>query len=550
MKKLIVAGAAIAVGAAVAWSYRTELMLGVVKFQSDREYPIAENKEIQWQQGPAEPTGEQRPPNIVVIMLDDVGYNDISAIGTGVANGALKTPSIDALAQQSTVFTNGYAGNATCAPSRAMTMTGRYPTSTGFEFTPFPGSSKTIAAVANSLNGPGEPETRASDANNTPYPEQGLPGSEQTIAEMLATKGYHNVHIGKWHLGRSAESSPNAQGFDESLLMQSGLYLPEDHPDVVNAKIDFDPIDRFLWARLRYAASYNNPTIDPKTSDAFEPRGYITDYYTEEAVKVIHANKNRPFFLYLAHWGIHTPLQATREDYEAVGDIKPHRLRVYAAMMRSLDRSVQKVMQALEDAGVADNTMVVFTNDNGAPGYVGLSELNAPYRGWKLSFFEGGIKVPYFVKWPKGVEAPAVSDVPVGHIDILPTIAAITGAAPEAKIDGIDLLTIVNERQPETRPLYFQSGFLQAVRFGQHKLMRSQLQNKLWLFDLENDPTEQINLAEQRPELVAELTKMIDDHQAQGVGALYPYSLEAPIAIDKTLDQPIEDSDEVVYWAN
>ena len=145
-------------------------------------------------------------------------------------------------------------------------------------------------------------------------------------------------------MGRTNGMAPNDQGFDESLLMHSGMYLPEEHPDVVNAKIEFDPIDKFLWARLRYSASFNNASND----DTFEPGGYLTDYWTDESVKVIEAYRNRPFFLYLAHWGTHTPLQATRTDYEAVGDLGSHILQVYAAMMRAIDRSVGRILQALE----------------------------------------------------------------------------------------------------------------------------------------------------------------------------------------------------------
>ena len=243
-----------------------------------------------------------------------------------------------------------------------------------------------------------------------PFEAQGLPGEEVTVAELLKDAGYHTIHIGKWHLGRSEESRPTAQGFDESLLMASGLYLPEDDPDVVNAKLDFDPIDKFLWARMQYAASYNN-------GDWFEPGGYLTDYWTDEASKVIEANRDRPFFLYLAHWGVHTPLQATREDYEAVGDIQPERLRVYAAMIRALDRSVGRIMDKLEEEGLSDNTVIVFTSDNGGAGYIGLPEVNAPYRGWKITLFEGGIRVPMFVSWPGKIPAGTQIDTPVARPD-------------------------------------------------------------------------------------------------------------------------------------
>ena len=289
------------------------------------------------------------------------------------------------------LFNQAYAGNGTCAPSRAMLMTGRYPTRTGFEFTPTPpGMGRTVSTIGNRLERGALPPidyNRDVGENATPFEDMGLPGKEITIAEILKSKGYHTVHIGKWHMGKNAESRPNAQGFDESLLMENMLYLPENDPRVVNAKLDFDPIDQFLWARGQFANSYNMEGL-------FEHGGYLTDYWTDESLKVIEANKNRPFFLYLAHWGVHTPLQATKEDYNAVGDIEPHRLWVYAAMLRALDRSVGRVVQKLEDEGLAEDTIVILTNDNGGAGYIGLPDVNDPYRGWKLTMFEGGISVP------------------------------------------------------------------------------------------------------------------------------------------------------------
>ena len=335
----------------LAWFKRIDLMLGLVKLKTDREFTVAPNREIAWEEGPQTSATEarERPPNIILILADDLGYNDISTFGGGVAGGRVQTPHIDQLAAQGAVFEQAYAGNATCAPSRAMIMTGRYPTRTGFEFTPTPsGMGPMVSMVANSLDN-GLPPSRFNDsgAENSPsYEEQGLPSSEVTVAEVLRDKGYHTAHIGKWHLGRGEGFAPMDQGFNESLLMASGLYLPEDDPGVVNAKLDFDPIDKFLWARLNFAASFNNPG-----DERFEPGGYLTDYWTDESIKMIKANRNQPFFLYLAHWGTHTPLQATREDYEAVGDIKPHRLRVYAAMIRALDRSVGRIMATLEEAG-------------------------------------------------------------------------------------------------------------------------------------------------------------------------------------------------------
>ena len=350
LKKILIGLAAvIAVTGAAAWFNKKSIILYLVTHAN--RVDVAPNREIAWDKGPDVPQAPdaERPPNIIMIVADDLGINDISTFGGGVAGGLVPTPNIDRLAARGAIFNTAYAGTGTCAPSRAMLMTGRYPTRTGFEFTPTPsGMGRVVSMFGNDMNSGMPPIVwnRSADESAMPFEEQGLPGEEVTVAELLKQSGYHTIHIGKWHLGRSETSRPTAQGFDESLLMASGLYLPEDDPGVVNAKLDFDPIDKFLWPRMQYAASFNN-------SDWFEPGGYLTNYWTDEAKKVIEANRNRPFFLYLAHWGVHTPLQATREDYEAVGDIQPERLRVYAAMVRALDRSICEVMDKLEEEGIA-----------------------------------------------------------------------------------------------------------------------------------------------------------------------------------------------------
>ena len=336
----------IAAIASVAWWNRIEIALTAINLVSAPD--VAPHRAVNWQQDLTEKSaasdGATRPPNVILILADDLGYNDISTFGGGVAGGQVQTPAIDQLAAEGVVFEQSYSGTATCAPSRAMLLTGRYPSRTGFEFTPTPAGLRPIARmVRESLDYSHPVSDRHIEVTKEipPFEQQGLPSSEVTIAEMLKARGYYTAHIGKWHLGRSEGFTPNDQGFDDSLLMESGLYLPIDDPNVVNARVNVDPMDRFVWEGMHFAASFNN-------EGAFEPGGYLTDYWTDEAIKVIQANKNRPFFLYLAHWGVHAPLQATREDYEAVGDIKPHRLRVYAAMIRALDRSVARIHDALD----------------------------------------------------------------------------------------------------------------------------------------------------------------------------------------------------------
>ena len=555
MKKLLFVAVALLVGVAFGWWNRIDLLLMVVKYQSDREFEVGPARDLAWQAGPEQPVLPvgQRPPNIVFILADDLGYNDISTFGGGVAGGKVKTPNIDQLAAEGVVYEQSYAGNATCAPSRAMLMTGRYPTRTGFEFTPTPsGMGPVVSAISNSMDN-GLPESRFNDelaAGGLPYEQQGLPTSEVTIAEILHEKGYYTAHIGKWHLGRGEGQKPNDQGFDDSLLMASGLYLPEDDPNVVNAKLDFDPIDQFLWARLNFAASFNNGG-----DQRFQPGGYLTDYWTDEAVNVIRANKNRPFFLYLAHWGPHTPLQATREDFNAVGDIKPHRLRVYAAMMRAIDRSVGRINKTLKEEGLAENTIVVFSSDNGGAGYIGLPGVNAPFRGWKQTNFEGGLRVPMFIKWPAGLEAGTRVLNPVAHIDLMPTLAAAAGGdLPEGvAIDGVDILPLATGHPGaawDRKTLFWQSGYYRGVRHEDWKLQVSDSPAKTWLYNLAEDPTERINLSDSNPEKLAELQALLDQHKTSARDQLYPFVAEMPVAVDKSLNEPFVAGDEYIYWPN
>ena len=556
MKKylLVVAGLMLIAGV-LAYQNQTKLLLALMKYQSANEYEVGPPRDIPWSQGPKDTfvSLSERPPNVILIVADDLGYNDISTFGGGLADGRVKTPHIDQLAADGVVFSQSYSGAGTCAPSRAMLMTGRYPTRTGFEFTPTPsGMAPMLSRISAEMGRGGPPMIydAALDESKPPYEQQGLPSEEVTIAEILKGRGYATFHIGKWHLGRKDGMAPHEQGFDQSLLMASGLFLPEDHPNVVNAKLDFDPIDQFLWARMGFANSFN-----PGDEDPFEPGGYLTDYWTDESINIIKANKNRPFFLYLGHWGVHTPLQATREDYEAVGDIKPHRKRVYAAMIRSLDRSVGRINGALEEAGIADNTLVVFTNDNGGPGYIGLPDINKPFRGWKISQFEGGIRVPLMMKWPARISPGTVSDEPVAHIDVMPTLTAAANARePEGVvIDGENLLPLATGLGIEAwdrDTLFWQSGHYRAVRHKDWKLQVTERPAKIWLFNLAEDPTEQINLATSMPDKVAELLALLDAHAADARPALYPAVLESAITIDKTIVEPFEEGDDYIYWPN
>ncbi|MEM1249241.1 MAG: sulfatase-like hydrolase/transferase [Acidobacteriota bacterium] len=542
---LVALGVLLALGA-IAWTYRLELLLEVVGRRT--QIDALPTQVIEWQSG-ADPLGrpaQERPPNIVVILADDLGWNDLTWLGGGVAGGTVPTPNIDSLAKNGVHFANGYSANGTCAPSRAALLSGRYGTRFGFEFTPTPpGFATMVPRLMSSKGRVRSSIIKRSDAG-LPFDEMGMPASEISLAELLEPAGYHSVHIGKWHLG-GGQMAPHYQGFDESLLSRSGLFLPENDPGVVNSKQEFDGIDRFLWKALPFAASFNG-------GPAFEPGGYLTDYYTDEAVKVIEANKDRPFFLYLAHWAVHTPLQALQADYDALSHIEEHRLRVYAAMVRSLDRSVGRVLEALRAHGLEENTLVFFTSDNGAPGYIGQPRVNEPFRGWKISFFEGGIHVPYLFQWPARLEGGQVYEAPVHGFDIFSTVAAAAGVDVPADrtIDGVDLVPYVTGEVEGTphESLFWRSGGYQVALSDGYKLQKSDPPGKTWLFHLASDPTEQNNIAEAEPERVEALEALLAQHNAAQMDPLWPSQVASPIAIDKTLDQNEAEDDEFIYWHN
>ena len=500
---------------------------------------VGPNQEIIWQQGPD--TRSDDRPNIIVIVADDLGINDMTDYDDLDPSGTINTPNIDFIANSGIKFKNAYSGSATCAPSRGMIVTGRYATSTGYEFTPVPDG---MARAINLFN-PEETRYMAESVESNPlFDNQGLPAEEITFAETLKDAGYYTAHIGKWHLGRGPVFAPLSQGFDESLMMASGLFLPEDDPNVVNAYLPWDPIDKFLWAILDYAASFNESS---ERDNWFEPKGYLTDYYTDEALKVIEANKNRPFFLYLAHWGVHTPLQALKSDYDKLTHIDNHIERVYAAMIMSLDRSVGRIVQSLEANGLSDNTWIIFTSDNGGANYIGLRYINSPYRGWKLTLFEGGIKVP-LIFWKDGIASQEVAQRAM-HIDIMPTIHGLINEELTHSVDGIDLFA--DEYDLNQRPIFWKTGHNKVVIKDNWKLQVEEYSQKQWLFNLADDPTEQLELSDQYPEKVYELKALINQHSEGAKNFIYKPPLLANVDVDRNLKEAVEEGhseDEESVW--
>ena len=545
-KRWIALGVVALIGAGGYWGFQENKYRLPGMIQDWRD-PVQPNHAVVWQQGPgAAPVtapGTKRPPNIILIVADDLGWNDISLNGGGVAGGIVKTPNIDALARQGLNFTTAYAANATCSPSRAAMMTGRYPTRFGFEFTAVP-----TAFAENLAHGGGLGPLKAVFhkeliTDDIPdYPDMGVPPSEITIAEAVKAAGYHTIHIGKWHLGEAPRLQPNAQGFDESLAILAGgaKFLPDDDPDTVNAKLPWDPIDRFIWANLRHAVTFNG-------GKRFHPQGHMTDYFAAEAEKAIDANKNRPFFMYLAFNAPHTPLQATREDYDRLPQIKDHKTRVYGAMIAQLDRRIGDVMAKLKQAGIDDNTLVIFTSDNGGvwdDGYedhgpADVHALNGALRGTKGTLFEGGHRVPFIARWPGKIKAGSENKALIAHVDMPATLASLTGInlPADAAPDSFNVLPALLGESETARehaifhvggtktPLTLRHGnwkFMEAGKggYGKAAAKKDSGGNQVQLYDLSQDPSEQNNLAEKLPEKAKEFGDFL--RQAREAGRTRP----------------------------
>ena len=517
--------------------------------------PIGPTQEVTWERGPevASAPPSERPPNVVVILVDDMGWNDLTWNGGGVADGTVLTPNIDSLAREGVEFSMGYAGNATCAPSRAALLTGRYPPRFGFESTPAPAAmGKMVSSMANANRPVGQPETLFFEDRVSEVPDmnaQGMPPSEITLPEVLRNQGYRTLMFGKWHLGATEGQRPTDQGFDEFLGFYAGgsLFGAEDDPNIVNSKQEFDPIDTFVWKVLAFAVRKDNES-------RFTPPEYMTDYLSQEAVKAIEANRNRPFFIYLAYNAPHNPLQATRADYDALSHIEDHATRVYGAMIRSLDRGVGEVLEALRRNGLEENTLVVFSSDNGGAGYLGIPDLNKPYRGWKMTFFEGGLHSPFFMKWPAVLPKGVVVDSPISHIDVFSTVAAAAGAAvpSDRVIDGVDLVPYATGQktgEPHDA-LFWRSGGLHMVMADGWKLQVDGRQKKRWLFNLNEDPTELHNRIAEEPARARELQAKLDSFNADMGPRHFPVLVEGAIPIDRTLADPHQPDEEFAYWPN
>jgi len=416
---------------------------------------------------------DSRRPNIVFILVDDLGWRDVGFMGSRY----YETPNIDRLAREGSFFTAAYASAPNCAPSRASLLTGQY--------TPRHG--------VYTVNNPARGDARLRKLIPTPNRTELDPGAT-TIAEALRTAGYVSASIGKWNLGDDPDFGPVSQGFD----VDFGVSFP-DH---------FGP-----WRDVPL----------PEGEAAAEGE-YLTDRLTTEAVSFIEENRDRPFFLYLPHYAVHTPIQAKAEmvmKYEGKEPDGDQQHPTYAAMIESVDQGVGQVLNKLDELGLSEDTVVFFFSDNGGFGPVTSM---APLRGSKGMLYEGGIRVPLVVRWPGRIEQGREIDTPVHGIDFLPTILEMAGVSipVEDDVDGVSLLPLLGgEGAPARSTLYWHfPAYLQAdqsvegpwrttpvgaIRKGDWKLIEFFEDGRLELYNLRDDIGEEHDLADEMPEKVTEL---------------------------------------------
>jgi arylsulfatase A-like enzyme len=406
-------------------------------------------------------------PNVLVIVLDDLGCHDMGYLGAA----DLKTPNIDALAGRGLKFRNWYSNAPVCAPARSSILTGRFPGSAG-----------------------------------VPNNGQALAHDVPTIASVLKGSSYRTGAFGKWHLGSTDETVPNAHGFDSFYGFHSGCVDYYSH--------------RYYWGDNIHDLWRNRTEI-------FEDGRYLTERIADEAVDFVGRNRGNPFFGYVAFNAPHYPMHAP-EKYKARFPALGKERQTYAAMIAAVDDGVGRIRQALQSTGTADNTLLFFIGDNGATtenragldGKFATAGDNGVFKGFKFSLFDGGMHVPGFVSWPARIRSGGWTDQFAMSMDILPTICRATGAAEPERVDGSDILdTIVSGAPSPHKSLYWSQGGQLATRKGAWKLVLNgrlydrradgnkplEGEDSVWLSNLDEDPGETKNLRRVNPKMVDEL---------------------------------------------
>ncbi|MFN3148407.1 sulfatase-like hydrolase/transferase [Bremerella sp.] len=427
-----------------------------------------------------------QPPNVLLLVADDLGYAELGCQG----NEAVKTPRLDAFSQTAVRCTQAYVTAPNCSPSRAGFLTGRIPLRFGYEFNPI-------------------------GARNED-PQTGLPSKQQTMAEYLHDAGYTTGLVGKWHLGGAADFHPQRHGFDEFFgFLHEGHYfvpspwnetttwirrkgLPPGHGDRYEVSENLVYSSHMGHDEPDYDA--NNPIL--REGQPVVETAYFTDAITREATSFIKRYRTSPWFLYVAYNAVHSPLQAKNETLVHFSDERDIHRRIFLAMLYDLDQSVGQILEALEDTGQSQNTLVVFFSDNGGPTKETTAS-NLPLRDGKGSMYEGGIRVPFLIRWPGKLEGGSLSESIISTLDLFPTLQDTIGVKSQYPLDGIPITKAIESPESASgRTLYWRQGKRAALRQGRWKIVAPNGYDdasKWQIFDLEADPGEAKDLSESQP---------------------------------------------------
>lgn len=439
-------------------------------------------------------------PNVVIILADDMGYGDLSAYGSRL----IETRHIDSIGREGVRFTDGYSTAPLCSPSRAGLITGRYQQRFGFEHQVSSGAF------------PERREARLEDGSLAPlqgdaeFLRRGVPLSEKNFGELFKAAGYRTAVIGKWHLGHGPEFLPENRGFDHSVVFLGNTSLQAtnpDDPEMFSLKVDFhDEAADTAWTREGLNNIRRNGSI-------VDVKDYLLFHFRDEAVDFIDRHQHEPFLLYFAMNAPVPPLQVPRRYFEALRPTIPNiAVRGYNALVLAQDDVVGAVLDKLQATGLADNTIVVFVSDNGTA--LSRPGSNAPFSGGKYSTMEGGIRMPFMMKWPGRIPAGLVFSKPVSTLDILPTVAAACDVPTTSAqaLDGVDLLPYLNQQKGGAphEALFWKLAAYSAVRVGKWKLYLEPKNGIARLHDLELDPAERIDMAQAEPQIFQALRARYD----------------------------------------
>lgn len=409
----------------------------------------------------------EKKPNIVILFSDDAGYADFGFQPNCAEDMKKLTPNIDTIAKKGVHFTNAYMTASICSPSRAGLMTGRYQQRFGYD-------------------------------NNLPSDQkEGLPLTETTIAKRLQSLGYKTALVGKWHLGYPENMQPNKRGFDWFYgILQGGRgYFP-------------------MEGSRRGGVVLDNTTPTKE-------QGYLTDRFGDAACKFITKNKQHPFFLFVSFTSPHSPNQPKEEDMKRTAHIKDEQRAAYAGLIVSLDDNVGKILTQLKKEGIDDNTLVIFMNDNGGQTRTGGD--NSPLSGKKGNLLEGGIRVPWAMRWNGKIKPNSVINDPIISLDIIPTLIEVAGSQskPEWKLDGTSILPRITGKADSlpSRPLFWrQNGKIgdRSIREDNWKIHHGRSRGTTpKLYDLTKDIAEQTDLSTKHPDIFKAMITKLDKWESE-----------------------------------